>query len=165
MGLTKHGAKTSQQRQRKRAQYAKARCGKTGRPFLHSWNCPSCDPQSFPALRGKTLSGAPFCSRRQLPPTRRSPSRASQLSVDTLFMDSSVSTEREKGELCSPHLVAGRRRRTCGADSSISSASCTTADDMSASCLSTPCNWIEPIDTLSWQAASSTHEDVRDTMP
>ena len=51
---------------------------KTGRPFLHSWNCPGCDPQSFPALRGKTLSRAPCRSRRQLPPTRRSPSRASK---------------------------------------------------------------------------------------
>ena len=50
----------------------------TGKPFLHGWNCPGCDPQSFPALRGKTSSGAPCRSRRQLPPTRRSPSRASQ---------------------------------------------------------------------------------------
>ena len=67
-----------QQRQRKMAQHAKARCGKTGKPFLHSWNRPSCDPRSFPALRGKTSSGAPCRNRRQLPPTRRSPSRASQ---------------------------------------------------------------------------------------
>ena len=89
----------------------------------------------------------------------------SALSVDTLFFESSVSTERETGERCSPHLVAGRRRRTCGADSSISSVSCTTADDVSAM----------SVDTLQLESGVSTqwpgglhrqlHEDVRDTMP
>ena len=66
------------QRQRKMAQHAKARCGKTGKPFLHSWNCPGCGPHSFPALRGKTSSGAPCRSRRQLPSTRQFPPRAAQ---------------------------------------------------------------------------------------
>ena len=72
----------------------------------------------------------------------------SALSVDTLFLESSVSTERETGKRCSPLLVAGRRRRTCGADSSISSASCTIADDVSASSVNT-----------------SISDIVRDTMP
>ena len=66
----------------------------------------------------------------------------SALSVDTLFVDSSVSTERETGERCSPHLVARRRRRTCDADSSISSASCATLTACQR-CLSTPCSWTQ----------------------
>ena len=73
-----HAHAVVDQRQRKMAQHAKARCGKTGKPFLHSWNCPGCNPQSLPALRGETSSGAPCRSRRQLPPTRQFPPRASQ---------------------------------------------------------------------------------------
>ena len=46
----------------------------------------------------------------------------------------SVGRERDRRERCPPHFVAGRHRRTCGADSSISSASCTTCQ----LCLSTP---------------------------
>ena len=117
------------------AQHAKARCGKTGKPFLHSWKCPGCDPQSFPALRWQTSSGAPCRSRRQLPPTRRSPSRASQRLTKCQ-------------RVCCRHFVLGIKRidqgrhRTCGADSSISSASCTTLTACQL-CLSTPCSWTQ----------------------
>ena len=95
---------------------------KNGQTVL--WNCPGCDPQSFPALRGKTSSGAQCRSRRQLPPTRRSPSRASQrLTMCQRLLSTPV--------LGIKRIDQGRHR-TCGADSSISSASFTTADDVSA---------------------------------
>jgi len=56
------------------------------------------------------------------------------LSVDTLFKGiKRIDRERERQESVALHtLFAGRRRRSCGADSSIFSASCTTADDVSA---------------------------------
>ena len=121
-GLTMHGAKTSTSR--KMAQHAKARCGKTGKPFLHSWNCPGCDPQSFPALRRKTSSGAPCRSRRQLPPTRRSPSRASQRLT---MCQRLLSTPCAWNQAYRPGTSSDTWRH-----SSISSASFTTADDVSA---------------------------------
>ena len=76
-----------------RCEYVKAPCGKTGKPFLHTGTV----LKSFPAFRGKTSSTMPQ------PTTTAADSSipfagfttaddVSVLSVDTLYLESSVST-------------------------------------------------------------------------
>ena len=112
-GLTMHGAKTSSNVKEKWRSMRK-HCGKTGKPFLHSWKCPGCDPQSFPALGRKTSSGAPCRSRRQLPPTRQFPPRASQrltmcqrcLSTPCSWTQACRPRERERQESVALHTLS-----------------------------------------------------------
>ena len=49
MGLTMHGAKTSSNVKEKMAQFMRKRAAeKTGKPFLHSWNCPLLRSSKLP---------------------------------------------------------------------------------------------------------------------
>ena len=89
-----------QQRQRKMTQHAKARCGKNGQTVLAQLETSHLRSTKLPGSARETSSGASCRNRRQLPPTRRSPSRASQTAddvsafpVDTLCLESNVSTK------------------------------------------------------------------------
>ena len=158
MGLTVHGASKRPATSEKNGAACESALRKNGQTVLAQLEPSQLRSSKLPGFAREDFIRARCRNRRQLPPTAANSSISSAgfttaddvsaFAIDTLCLESSVSTERETGERCSPNLVAGRRRRTCGADSSISSASCTIADDVSALSVDT-----------------SISDNVRDTMP
>ena len=79
------------------AHHAKARCGKTGKSFLHSWNCPSFDPAKLPSLTREDFMQGHHELHNRLTMCQRC------LFV-TVFLEASVWTQGAQETLCfDPH--------------------------------------------------------------